>query len=118
ITGVEITAPATTASQTVEYYVEGAWTATAPDPLSDADGVRVTFDGTYAPGVSGSVVIHTVTTDAVQDIPTGDTETITNTAQSTVTQGGDTSDPVTDDATVAVTANDPDVAITKSFADN
>ena len=58
MTSVDITDPAGTTGKVVEYFVAGAWTATAPAPLSGAAGVRVTFTGRFAPGVSGEVVVH------------------------------------------------------------
>ncbi len=116
--GVDITAPPGTTSTTTEYYVAGAWTTTEPDPLSDAEGVRVTFTGTFAPEATGEVVIHTVTNDTVTDIPDQTEVTVTNDASSTVATGGETSDPATADASVTIAQRNPDVSIEKSFADN
>jgi hypothetical protein len=118
LTGVDITDPAGTASRTVEYWVAGDWTEIAPDPISDAGGIRVTFEGSFDPGVTGEVVVHTVTNDAVEDIPTGTTVPVVNDAQSTVVKNGTESDPVDDDATVNIAASNPDVTIRKEFQDS
>ncbi|MBW9092543.1 hypothetical protein JNB62_02465 [Microbacterium jejuense] len=118
VTGYDVTAPAGTTSTTTEYYVDGVWTTTEPDPISDAGGIRVTFTGTFAPGATGSVVVHTVTNDGVTTIFDGEDVTVTNDASSTVSKGADTSDPVTDDAGVTIAQREPDVSITKSFGDN
>lgn len=119
LTGVDITAPEGTTSTTTEYWVDpDGWTTTAPDPLSDAGGVRVTFTGTFAPGATGDIVLHTVTGDAVADIPDQTDVTVTNDASSTVANGEDTSPPVTDDASITIAQRNPDVTVEKAFADN
>jgi len=118
VTGYDITAPPGTTATTTEYYVDGDWTTTAPDPISESGGVRVTFTGTFTPGATGSVVVHTVTNDTVTTIPDQSDVTVTNDASSTVTKGTDTSDPVTDDASITIAQRDPDVSIEKSFGDN
>ncbi|WP_349425756.1 DUF5979 domain-containing protein [Microbacterium sp. LWS13-1.2] len=118
VTGYDVTAPAGTTATTTEYYVDGAWTTTAPDPISASGGIRVTFTGSFAPGATGEVVVHTTTTDAVTDIPDGSEATVTNIASSLVTKGDDESDPVTDDAGITIAQRLPDVAIAKSFGDN
>ncbi len=78
--------------------------------------MRVTYEGTYAPGASGTVGITEVTNDSVDTIPTGDTVAVTNTAESTVAKGGAISTPDSDDASVNLSRNDPDVAITKTLS--
>ncbi|MFE6994981.1 DUF5979 domain-containing protein [Microbacterium sp. NPDC057659] len=118
VTGIDVTAPDGTTGTTTEYWVNGAWTTTEPDPVSDAQGVRVTFTGTFAPGATGKVVVHTETNDAVTGIPDGTQQTVTNDASTTVSKAGDTSDPVTDDASITLAQRKPDVTIEKSFADN
>ncbi|WP_162564406.1 MULTISPECIES: DUF5979 domain-containing protein [Microbacterium] len=117
-TGVDITPPPGTTSTTSEYWVDpGEWSTTPPDPISDAGGVRVTFTGTFPPGASGTVVVHTVTNDTVTTIPDGTDVTVTNDASSTVSTGGTTSDPVTDDASITIAQRLPDVTVDKAFAD-
>ncbi|MFD4957966.1 DUF5979 domain-containing protein [Microbacterium sp. NPDC058389] len=116
--GVDVTAPPGTTGTTTEYYVNGAWTEVAPDPISAAGGVRVTFTGTFAPDATGSVVVHTVTNDTVTTIPDGEDVTVTNDASSTVSKDGTESDPVVDDASVTIAQRLPDVTVDKSFADN
>lgn len=116
-TGVDVTAPAGATGSTTEYFVDGAWTATAPADPASIGGVRVTFTGAFAPGATGSVVVHTVSTDKASTIPDGQSVSVVNDATSTVAKKGETSDPVRDDASVVVSATDPDVKITKSFAD-
>lgn len=118
VTGYDITPPVGTTATTTEYYVDGAWTTTEPDPISESGGIRVTFTGTFAPGATGEVVVHTVTTDAVTGIPDQTDVTVTNDASSTVANGGTTSDPLTDDASVTIAQRTPDVSIEKSFGDN
>ncbi|MFK4836538.1 DUF5979 domain-containing protein [Microbacterium sp. ZW T2_14] len=118
VAGVDITAPPGTTGTTTEYYVDGGWTTTEPDPLSDAGGVRVTFTGTFAPGATGEVIVHTVTNDTVTTIADQTEVTVTNDASSTVTEDGTASPPVTDDASVTIAQRNPDVSIEKSFADN
>lgn len=119
VTGFDVTAPPGTTGTQTEYWVDPAgWTTTEPDPISEAGGIRVTFTGTFAPGASGSVVVHTVTNDTVTTIPDQTQVTVTNDAQSTVATGADTSDPVTDDASITIAQREPDVTITKTFADN
>jgi len=118
VTGYDITAPPGTTATTTEYYVDGDWTTVEPDPISESGGVRVTFTGTFAPGATGSVVVNTVTNDTVTTIPDQSDVTVTNDASSTVTTGTDTSDPVTDDASITIAQRDPDVSIEKSFGDN
>ncbi|GAA5201031.1 DUF5979 domain-containing protein [Microbacterium jejuense] len=118
VTGFDIVAPPGTTATTTEYYVDGDWTETEPDPISEAGGIRVTFTGTFAPGASGSVVVHTVTNDTVTTIPDGQDVTVTNDAETTVAKGDDTSDPVPDDASITIAQRKPDVTITKGFADN
>jgi len=118
VTGYDITAPSGTTSTTTEYYVDGDWTTTEPDPISLSGGIRVTFTGTFAPGASGSVVVHTVTNDAVTDIEDGTDVTVANDASSTVSKDGTTSAPITDDASIRIAQRLPDVSIEKSFADN
>lgn len=118
VTGYDITPPEGTETTTTEYFVDGAWTTTAPDPISESGGVRVTFTGTFAPGATGEVVVNTVTTDAVTEIPDQTEVTVENDASSTVTRDGESSDPTTDTAAVVIAQRLPDVAIEKSFADN
>lgn len=118
VTGYDITPPPGTTSTTTEYWVDGDWTETEPDPISDAGGIRVTFTGTFAPGASGEVVVHTVTGDAVTEIPDQTQQTVTNDASSSVAKDGTTSDPITDDASVVLAQRLPDVSIEKSFADS
>ncbi|NLP84926.1 hypothetical protein HF576_13825 [Microbacterium sp. CFH 90308] len=118
VTDYDVTAPTGTTSTTTEYYVDGAWTTTVPDPISDSGGIRVTFTGTFAPGATGNVVVHTVTNETVADIPDDTDVTVTNDAQSTVATGGETSDPVPDDASITIAQRLPDVTVEKSFADS
>lgn len=118
VTGYDITPPEGTDATTTEYFVGGAWTTTAPDPISDSAGIRVTFTGTFAPGATGEVVVHTVTNDAVTAIPDDTDVTVSNDASSTVARGGETSDPTTDSAAVVIAQRLPDVAIEKSFSDS
>ncbi|MBD3941165.1 hypothetical protein IF188_05565 [Microbacterium sp. NEAU-LLC] len=119
VTGFDVTAPPGTTATTTEYWVDpDGWTTTEPDPISDAGGIRVTFTGTFAPGASGSVVVHTVTNDTVTEIPDQTQVTVDNDAKATVTKGEDTSDPVTDDASITIAQRQPDVTVTKTFADN
>ncbi|UJP11221.1 DUF5979 domain-containing protein [Microbacterium sp. KUDC0406] len=118
VTGYDVTPPAGTTGTTTEYWVDGDWTATEPDPISDAQGIRVTFTGSFAPGATGEVVVHTETNDTVTDIPDGSQQTVTNDASTTVSKGDDTSDPVTDDASIVLAQRNPDVTIEKSFSDN
>ncbi|WP_203580891.1 DUF5979 domain-containing protein [Microbacterium hibisci] len=118
VTGYDVVAPDGTTATTTEYYVDGGWTTTEPDPISSAGGIRVTFTGTFAPGASGEIVVHTVTNEAVSGIPDGADVTVTNDASSTVSKAGVVSPPVTDDASVTIAQRAPDVTIDKSFADN
>ncbi|MFC4139174.1 MULTISPECIES: DUF5979 domain-containing protein [unclassified Microbacterium] len=118
VTGYDVTAPDGTTGTTTEYWVDGAWTATEPDPISEAEGIRVTFTGTFAPGATGKLVVHTETNDTVTGIPDQSQQTVTNDASTTVSKGDDTSDPVTDDASITLAQRKPDVTIEKSFADN
>ena len=121
-TGLDVVDPAGTTSRTVQYFIDGAWVnappGDAPPAGADVRGVRVVFTGTFAPGAKGSVVVHNVTTDAVKGIPADATEKVVNTASSTVSVGGQTSAPVTKDASVDIANRAPDVTIAKSFADN
>ncbi|WP_197061088.1 DUF5979 domain-containing protein [Microbacterium mangrovi] len=116
-TGADVTPPPTTTSTDIEYSVNGVWTTTKPVAPDTADGVRVTFHGTYAPGASGDIVVHSVTNDQVTGIPDGQTVSIRNDASAVVQNNGASSDPATDSATVHLSANAPDVSITKSFDD-
>ncbi|UNK69446.1 DUF5979 domain-containing protein [Microbacterium sp. H1-D42] len=118
ITGYDVTEPPGTTATTTEYWVNGGWTETAPTPISDAGGIRITFTGDFAPEATGEVVVHTVTNETVTDIPDGEHVTVTNDASSTVSKNGTTSDPVTDDASIILAQRKPDVTIEKSFADN
>ncbi|WP_394194551.1 DUF5979 domain-containing protein [Microbacterium foliorum] len=118
VTGYDITPPDGTESTTTEYFVDGTWTTTAPDPISESGGVRVTFTGTFAPGATGEVVVHTVTNDAVTSIPDDTDVTVVNDASSTVARAGESSDPTTDSASVVIAQRLPDVTIEKSFSDN
>lgn len=115
ITSLDITDPVGTTGKVIEYFVGTAWTATAPDPLSGADGVRVTFNGTFAPGVAGEVIVHSETNETVGSLAKDQKVTITNDAQSTVAKDGITSSPVTGRASVVVANQDPDVTVTKHF---
>lgn len=117
-TGVDVTtAPPTTTGTATEYYVAGGWTSTLPGDPSEVEGVRVTFTGSFAPGVAGEVKVRTVTDENVDDIPQGATQTLTNTASTTVAKAGATSDPVNRTASATLSRTDPTVEITKSFAD-
>ncbi|WP_211368150.1 DUF5979 domain-containing protein [Microbacterium rhizomatis] len=118
ITSVDITDPAGATGRATEYYVGGVWTATPPTPISLAKGVRVVFTGSFAPGVTGNVVVHSVTNDTVSSIPNGQTVDVQNDASTTVTKSGVDSPVVTDTASVSIAAVDPDVSITKSFLDS
>ncbi|MGF2948206.1 DUF5979 domain-containing protein [Microbacterium alcoholitolerans] len=118
VTGYDITPPPGTTATTTEYWVDGDWTETEPDPISDAGGIRVTFTGTFAPDASGELVVHTITNDAVTDIPDQTQQTVTNDASSSVAKDGTTSDPITDDASIVLAQRLPDVSIEKSFADS
>lgn len=118
VTGYDVTPPDGTDTTTTEYFVDDAWTTTAPDPISESGGVRVTFTGTFAPGATGEVVVHTVTNDAVTSIPDDTDVTIVNDASSTVANAGESSDPTTDSAEVVIAQRLPDVTIEKSFSDN
>jgi len=118
VTGYDVVAPEGTTATTTEYYVDGDWTDVEPDPISEAGGIRVTFTGSFAPGATGSVVVHTVTNDAVTDIPDQTDVSVTNDASSTVSKGTDTSDPITRDASINIAQRQPDVSIDKTFADN
>ncbi|MHA7985380.1 DUF5979 domain-containing protein [Rathayibacter sp. CAU 1779] len=113
----DITPPPTTTSTDIEYLVNGTWTSTPPVPPDMPEGIRVTFHGTYAPGASGKVVIHSTTNDQVTTIPEGTSVTIHNDASTIVQKNGESSDPATDTADVTMSANAPDVSITKSFDD-
>ncbi len=115
IQSVDITDPAGTTGKLVEYFVGGAWTSVAPTPLADADGVRVTFTGTFAPGVSGEVSVHSKTNATVSSIPRGTSVTVANDATTVVRNSGVESAVVTGHASVVIANRDPDVAITKSF---
>ncbi len=110
-------APETTDSTTVEYLVEGEWTATEPDETTTVEGVRVTYEGSYAPGTKASVRVRSVTNSTVSTIDPGSTVAVQNEASATVEVGDDVSDPATDDATVNIQAADPTVAIAKNFSD-
>ncbi|MFB8189409.1 DUF5979 domain-containing protein [Microbacterium sp. NPDC055988] len=118
VTGYDITAPPGTTDTVTEYFVDGAWTTTEPVPISQAQGIRVTFTGSFAPGATGEVVTHTVTNDTVTTIPDGTDVVVTNDASSAVERGDDASDPVTADAAITIAQRLPDVAIEKSFDDN
>lgn len=118
ITGVDIVEPAGATGHTTQYFVDGVWTDQVPDPISLAKGARVVFTGTFAPGVTGSVVVHSVTNDTVTTIPDGQSVSVVNDASTSVSKAGTQSPQVTDDAAVTIAAQDPDVAITKTFADS
>ncbi len=118
ITGIDVVEPAGATGHTTQYFVDGVWTDTVPVPLSLAKGTRVIFTGTFAPGTSGSVVVHSVTNDTVSTIPDGQSVSVINDAATTVSRAGTQSPQVTDDAAVTIAAQDPDVAITKNFADS
>ena len=118
VTGYDITAPDGTTATTTEYFVDGAWTTTAPDTISDAAGIRVTFTGTFAPGATGEVVVHTVTSDAVTTIPDQTDVVVSNDGSSTVARGEESSAPVTDDASITIAQRLPDVLVEKAFGDN
>lgn len=115
LTSIDITAPVGATDTVTEYFVDSAWSATVPDPLSLADGVRVTFTGTFAPGASGTVVVHSETNQNVAEIANNTQVAITNDAVTTVRKGTETSAPVTGTASVTVANQAPDVTITKSF---
>ncbi|MEZ5110231.1 MAG: hypothetical protein R2732_01840 [Microbacteriaceae bacterium] len=115
ITSLDITDPVGATGKVIEYYVGSAWTTTAPTPLGQADGVRVTFTGSFAPGAEGAVVVHSVTNDTVRSIARDTSVAITNDAVTTVSKNGTTSAPVSDTASVTVANRDPDVSITKTF---
>lgn len=117
VTGVDVTAPAGSTGQSVEYFVAGAWTTTEPADPAAIGGVRVTFTGEFAPGAKGEVVVHTVSNETVSTIPTGQSVTVVNNATSTVAKGGETSEPVEKDASVNISATNPDVSISKVFDD-
>lgn len=111
-------APETTDSTTVEYLVEGDWTTTAPDDLTAVEGVRVTYEGSYAPGVSADVRVRTTTNDTVADIAAGSSVTVENEATATVVVDDEVSDPVDDDASVNIEASNPTVSLSKAFDDS
>ncbi|MGC5165992.1 DUF5979 domain-containing protein [Luteimicrobium sp. DT211] len=92
---------------------------TGIDPLSDVHGLSFTFTG--ADGIpiddDATIVLATETRDNVADIPDGETETVTNTAQSDVTSP-DGDDSATDDAAVDIVSEPPTVTTSKSFDDD
>lgn len=110
-------APATTTTTTTRYLVAGTWTTTAPSDPSDVDGVRVTYAGSYAPGVSGEVRVASRTNSLVQSIPDQQSLRVENTATTTVAKGGTVSAEADDDASLSIVKRDPDVTITKTFSD-
>ncbi|MCB1298329.1 MAG: hypothetical protein KDB08_05045 [Microthrixaceae bacterium] len=112
ITGIEVVAPAGATDTRIEYYIDSAWTTTL---LGDADGVRVTFTGAFAPGASGTVVVRSETNDKVTEIAKDAQVAITNDALTTVSKNGTSSAPVKADASVTVANQDPDVTVTKRF---
>ncbi|MCL3838227.1 DUF5979 domain-containing protein [Aeromicrobium duanguangcaii] len=109
--------PATTTSTKVEYLVEGAWTTAAPGDPSDVDGVRVTYAGSFAPGVSGEVRIAQRTNSRVAAIADQQSVRVENSVTTTVAKGGTVSAEADDDASLSILKRDPDVKITKSFSD-
>ncbi|SKB07278.1 DUF5979 domain-containing protein [Aeromicrobium choanae] len=110
-------APESTDDTTVEYLVEGTWTTDQPSDLATVEGVRVTYEGTYAPGTEARVGVATVTNATVSSIEPGTTVAIENETSATVEVGDDVSDPATDEATARIQASDPTVSIEKSLSD-
>ncbi|MFH7322882.1 DUF5979 domain-containing protein [Aeromicrobium sp. JJY06] len=110
-------APDSTDDTTVEYLVGGTWTQEEPGDLSTVEGVRVTYEGSYAPGAEARVGVATVTNASVSQIEPGTTVSVENETTATVEVGDDVSDPATDDATARIRASDPTVTIEKSLND-
>ena len=123
---LDVTLPAGAEQVQVDCYVGGDWVDGDPgappaalpagvDP-ADCEGVRVHFISTdganIAPDASGSIDVGLEQRDNIADAGEGP---ISNEVSTTVTAGGDTSDPATADDDYTITSADIDLDASKSF---